>query len=385
MAQDIVVIVDEHGQEHEFPPGFDPQRAAAIVRSQSAPAPMTRLGSAKTGGMARETGGYDLPELISGAAENFNPMNYARALKQLLTTDPRESVPAIGRGMAQDFKGLLSGDSRTTGRVAGSFLVGPVLGETGGVLRKTAPAMMDSGLQRTMSQRLEFPNASQRLVDEGLVPRGTNVQRALDATEGQVNATATAHDAAHPIYRVDPDTIAQQARDFAHREGKVGGLGNVPGPEVTDLDALVKDYLGRNTRTRSLTETIDQKRAYGARSRYNSRPNAPTQTNEAANFNKGVTRANRQAAIEASQELEALLAKEQDLLGALAAQAEREAKGAPPTTLGAAKSLTGVRNPTVMGGAAIATDRAGQALQAIDPMAVKAALLRLMVSHEQER
>lgn len=37
MADDEFVIVDSAGQEHAFPAGFDPQRAAAIVRLDSTP------------------------------------------------------------------------------------------------------------------------------------------------------------------------------------------------------------------------------------------------------------------------------------------------------------------------------------------------------------
>lgn len=36
---DEVVIIGADGQEHVFPPGFDPKRAAAIVREKSAPVP----------------------------------------------------------------------------------------------------------------------------------------------------------------------------------------------------------------------------------------------------------------------------------------------------------------------------------------------------------
>lgn len=379
---DVVVIVDANGKEHEFPAGFDPKVAAQIVREGSPSAPLTRLGSAKTGGMARDTAPWDPSEFVGGMAENFNPMNYVRAAKHLLTTDPRESIPEIASGTAQQFKGLLDGDARTAGQIAGGFLTGPTLGASGRVLRKGAPALMDMGLQRTMAQRLEFPGAPQRLVDEGIVPTGNNIQRALDTTEGHVKNAAQAYDAAHPISPVDPDTIARSAQDFAHKEGKVGGLGNVPGPEAAELDALAKDYLDHNTRTRSLEETIDQKRSYGDRSRYSSRPNAPTQTNEAANFNKGVTRANRQEALRLDPKIEGLLSKEQDLLGALTAQMERDAKSTPPTTVGMAKALMGLRNPTVMGSAAVAADRGGQALERLDPIALRAALARLMASHD---
>jgi hypothetical protein len=245
--------------------------------------------------------------------------------------------------------------------------------------------MMDMALARNMAQKLDFPGASTRLIEEGIVPTGENVQTALSATEDAVNAAAAKFDAANPIHRVDPDTLARSAQDFAFKEGKIGGLGNVPGPEVAELDALAQKYLGENTRTRNLGETIDQKRSYQARSNYNNRPNAPTQTNEGRNFSKGLARANRAEAITLDPSLEALLSKEQDLMGALTAQKLRDAMSAPPTTVGAAKALLGLRNPTLMGNAAIAADRTGQILQrAATPTQIAAALRALMASHEIE-
>lgn len=43
MANPEVVIVDDAGTEHVFPPGFDPKQAAAIVRGQGTAAPQSKL------------------------------------------------------------------------------------------------------------------------------------------------------------------------------------------------------------------------------------------------------------------------------------------------------------------------------------------------------
>lgn len=241
-----------------------------------------------------------------------------------------------------------------------------------------APRVMDAGLQRTRADRLDFPNAAKRLVNEGIIPRGNNIQNALSATEGKVTADANAYDALPWPQggRVDPKQLASEAVGFSHQAGKVGGLGNVPGPESAEIAKLKDGYLAQNTRDRNLSETIEQKRAYAARGKYSSRPNAPTVTNNELNFNTGIADANRGAAIRLHPPLEADLTKEQDLMGALVAQKNADAKHAPPTLIGLTKSALQLQNPTVMGGAAIGLDRTGRALQSpMTPAALRLAIL----------
>lgn len=253
--------------------------------------------------------------------------------------------------------------SGMVGQGVGQAVLEAVPQAAGRLLTKAAPHVMDMGLKRTAADRLQFPNTPQRLVDEGIIPRGQNVQKALSATEGRVNAGASAFDAAHPVGAVDPDKIANSAMSSAYQTGKVGGLGNAPGPEFDELQKLKGEYQAQNTRSRGLGETIDQKRAYQARAKYSARPNAPTVTNNALNFNGGVAAANRAEAIRLHPPLEADLSKEQDLIGALTAQENAAAKATPLSTIGTLKTVAGLRNPTLMGGAAIAADRAGQALK----------------------
>lgn len=481
--QPDVVILDPQGTEHVFPPGFDPVVGARIVRESGEP---QRLGSAKTGGYASNDPNLapDFGAMAEGVASAFNPMNYVRAAKTLLTTDPRITVPALVTGAAQPVRDLLNAGSpngqgsRAIGALGGALLTGPVLRTTGTAFRAAAPTAMDMGLQRTLAQRLEFPNTPQRLVDEGILPIRGNVQQALTATEQKLNADARAYDAAaatqdtsrmlppgrqniplgtpptpqggqlatpladmtelreqnqvrqlqglhpdnprDPIFgndvrsaapqatadtvsgpgvllrpmashaaripgaaptMVDPQVIADAAARYATDAGKIGALGDVPGAEAAAVNAAKADYLAQNTRPRTLTETIAQKRAYQDRASYPNRPNAPTVTNENLNFNTGVAGANRAEAIRLNPALEGDLAKEQDLLGALTAQKYLEAKSVPLSTVGTIKTLVGLRNPGVMGGVAIGLDRAGGAAQAVDPAAVRAALLQLMASH----
>jgi hypothetical protein len=414
-----VIIVDEQGKRHYFPPGFDPKTAGRYVRENREPP--TRLGSAKTGtigrgvdaGLAREVGGYDLGEFASGAAENFNPMNAVRASQYLLTTDPRESVPQMVSGTAKELGDVISGDSKATGRLAGSLMTGPVLKGAAGVMRNTAaPWMMDMALGRTPAVRRNFPGAAQQLIDDAIIPVGAtdtravmgapvqpgNILRALEETEGQVTGKAKLLDAqGRPqppslslgpqqapslAFRTDPDTMAAQALASAEEKGRIPGLGNVPGPESAELDALAQRYLDRNTRTRGLEETIDQKRAYQGRTTYNNRVNAPVQTNEERNFNAGLAEANRAEAIRQAPELEGLLTKEQNLLGALEAQSNRDVASAPASVVNATKALLGLKNPTVMASGAILTDRLGKAVQGAAGMSLPANLIRLLIGED---
>ena len=301
---------------------------------------------------------------------------------------------AGGAALRSAIQQMESGRPQTASSVAGDMAIqgavqGGIQGATQGVgriLTKMAPSVMDMGLKRTAADRLAFPSTPARLVNEGIIPRGQNVQRALTATEGKIGSEAARFDAANPMGRVDPDALAQTGRDFAHQSGKVGGLGNVPGPEAAELDKLQQNYLNQNTRSRTLGETIEQKRAYQARAKYSSRPNAPTVTNNELNFNEGVAGANRAAAIKLNPALEGDLAKERDLIGALTAQQNAEAKAMPLSTVGSARTLMGLRNPTMMGGAAIGADRLGRGLQSpLTPAALRAAILALVTQQDETR
>lgn len=336
----------------------------------------------RTGQMYTPPTGDISTDVLNGFASNFDPRNLV-ALAKGAVSDPIGTAKNVALTPIRMMGDLVTRPAHTLGQIGGMIATGPALKAMGGTLQKIAPEAMDMGLQRTAAQRLEFPNTPKRLVDEGIIPRKNNVQNALDATERKVNTQAVDFDAAHQVGPVDPDSIAQSGHDFAHKEGRVGGLGNVPGPESAELNALQKQYQAQNTRSRSLAETIDQKRAYAARSKYSARPNAPAVTNNELNFNKGVAGANREAAIKLNPELEADLAKEQDLIGAKAAQQMAEAKSTPLSTVGTAKTILGLRNPSIMGGAAIGLDRVGRALS--NPWATRAALLAQILGSEEPR
>lgn len=283
------------------------------------------------------------------------------------------------------------GGGQAIGQLLTGLLLPRAVNKAGGMLRTIAPKAMDMGLQRTQADRLDFPNTPQRLVDERIIPHGTNVQEALSATEGKINSEARAFDqpnligpgAPLPPSPADPRAMAQTAQQFATKTGHVTGLGNVAGPEAAEIKSLGREYLDQNTRPRGLQETIAQKRAYQQRATYPNKPNAPESSNNAMNFNKGMAGANRAEAIRMNPALADDLAKEQDLIGADTAVQKMNAKSTPLSTGGMIKTGLLLRNPTVMGGAAIGMNELGRGMQSL-PDLIQAALLAQMTAPHTE-
>lgn len=265
---------------------------------------------------------------------------------------------------------LRAGDTAgAMGQAVAAGVAPEVARGTGAVLRKAAPAIMDFSLGRTSAQRAEFPNTPRRMVDERILP--SKAGQKLTETENRINATAQQYDAQHPILaktgfsgqHANPGAMADAAKDFAVKEGKVDALGNIPGSEMDEIDDLHQNYLDQNTRPRGLLETIAQKRAYQARTNYNNRPNAPVQTNNEINFNKGIAAENRAAAISMEPSLEGELAREQDLIGAKTAKEMRDNRGMPYSGFGAGKKfLMDLGLGPMLSGGSILTNDVGRLL-----------------------
>lgn len=364
------------GRVVHFPDEMSPQQIEAEVMKLSAPADAKSSGpdwnqASSLGGMVGGLGGFALGGPIGAAAGATLGGAIGAGANAVYGKEKASGVGDIGMRAAVGggVQGLIEGATAGLGKA----------------FRWAAPKAMEQGLRRTAADKLKFPLAPKRLVDEGILPREKGVQSALKKTEDTVQSEAAAYDAANPIARVDPDSLADEGRAFAFTAGKLGGLGNKPGPESAELDALADRYLAQNTRTRSLGETIDQKRSYQARSKYSARPNAPTVTNNELNFNEGVAGANRAAAIKINPKLEGDLSKEQDLIGALEAIQKANAKGGSSTSIGTLKSLLLLNNPTAMGLGALGADRAGRALQSpLSPAAIRSMLIAMLSAQPNE-
>jgi hypothetical protein len=110
-----VVIVDAKGNEHVFPAGFDPKKAAAIVRGDSTAAPAEKSGGmlqtakdlgigalkgvgssiASIGEMAADTG------LLPGMARGGGAMRHPAFTKADEATTASNSTQGIGKGIEQ--------------------------------------------------------------------------------------------------------------------------------------------------------------------------------------------------------------------------------------------------------------------------------------------
>lgn len=368
----------------DTPPTEADVRAAVASMPHTEAKPMSwgGLGSAvlSGAGTALKTLGSDVAGMAGMA---LHPLETAKGLAAMpaaiaegvrtIAAHPTASAGALASYVAEH-------PAEMVGHAAGFFVPGAAAKGVGGALRTVSPKVMDAGLWRSAAQRMDFPGTPQRLVDEGIIPTPTRVQNAIRTTEHSVDAMAQ-QQAGPASRRVLPSRMADQAEQFAIREGRIPGLGDMPGPEVADLQQVKNQYLAQNTRARDLPETIAQKRAYQARTSYSARPNAPTQTNESVNFNKGIAAANREAAIRMEPRLEGELAKEQDLIGALDAVTRTDAKGTPLVANGLVRKMILRQEP--MGAAAIGLDRMGRAASSPwTTQALRAALLAQMTGDQ---
>lgn len=397
---------------------------------------------------------------------------------------------ALGGGVGGFAKGYQDPEATSSGqRISSGLLQGVVdagvqalleggAQGVGRLLVKGAPGLMEQPLNRSASQRIEFPNAAKRLVQLGIRPKVAPIQKELGATENLLDQTVAGFDAARPqvagylggakqavplgeppvpkggrpgvtkaksinprlielgpsAYRVerrmlpdlpeqkqflgspmggaradvvkgpgaviqpmgptpgpgapptmvDPRRIVSSAERFAETEGKLKGLGKVPGKENEELSDLAIEYLRQNPDPLTLGETIAQKRAYAARSKYSGRANAPVQTSGQINFNKGIAGAAREEAVKLKPELEPMLSKEQDLIGALDAAQVAAVKPFSFSPIGLGKAAIGLRSPTIAGGGAILMDRLGRTIGPALPPLVRMALIKQMEEGEGE-
>lgn len=137
MADGEIVIRDDAGAEHVFPPGFDPQKAAAIVRGAQ---PQDQGWGSSLASIASPAGLEGLKqygkELISGNGtaradvadygkkegtafvSTLNPVNQAKGILRLATTNPITTAKDIyGTG-----KSALEGDPTAIGNILGTVV-----------------------------------------------------------------------------------------------------------------------------------------------------------------------------------------------------------------------------------------------------------------------
>lgn len=161
-----VVIVGADGAEHVFPAGFDPKRAAGIVKQRSAPPPNAPDGAVSAsepdtwlGGFAKGLKEQFSPRRIAhrasegaigvtqGATALINPQTYldvakaapgiARGAMALPGRIAEEGIgPTLDRAKEMAFD--IANDPRSVGQIAGGFAAPGVGGVVGGGALRTA-------------------------------------------------------------------------------------------------------------------------------------------------------------------------------------------------------------------------------------------------------
>lgn len=150
-----LVIVGSDGTEHEFPTGMDPQKAAGIVREQEAFAkqgPMTR---SRTGQMYRGPAESGVKDMVEGATEALNPMNYVRMAKAAWN-HPLDTAVDAAVGLAKAPFRLAGGLITEPARTLGGLTAGIAAGE----LVPIAPKPLARGLGKaleTAGTKAEWP------------------------------------------------------------------------------------------------------------------------------------------------------------------------------------------------------------------------------------
>ena len=111
-AQGAIVIRDDAGTEHEFPPGFDPERAAAIVRQQTAPPERPAARGWQPAGTHEIS---DSPETTSALADLLGPLahpqtltDFARLLTLPVDAVKRAAASALTLAAAKNAAGAVS-------------------------------------------------------------------------------------------------------------------------------------------------------------------------------------------------------------------------------------------------------------------------------------
>ncbi len=163
LADQEVVIVGDDGTEHVFPPGFDPVKAAGIVRQGASPSLLQRVGNAIRHPMtsvvpslaARDDAPVTLGDLRA------NPMEALRRLGHIIGKDA--TTPALAAGAAAPF--VLPGGMRAVAKmpirepiatgldIAGGAVNNPVVGAMN-------PALPHVGRMLTAVGRVVRPKAA---------------------------------------------------------------------------------------------------------------------------------------------------------------------------------------------------------------------------------
>lgn len=147
--QGRVVIVDDSGKRHFFPAGFDPRRAASIVKQQTAPAEPKQPGLA-TIGEQLEAKGNPLYRYGANLVETLNPITMAKGIFNTLPI-PQALGGAGLDAPYQAGKAILSSQGEQFGKAVDDYEQGrysEMMGHgAAGVLPLLGPMAAEAGEQ----------------------------------------------------------------------------------------------------------------------------------------------------------------------------------------------------------------------------------------------
>lgn len=270
--QPEVVIVDPSGTEHHFPAGFDPQRAAGIVRASfQAPTPPTPTGHYGLLDAARDAfkterdqgvikGASDLAS-AAGTYAKENPAATGALVAGTIASGGLAGAPALtaipavglagaaGAGTGLVAKHLASGESQhmDVGDTLGQMAQQGALQAAGEGVGRGAAALANKGATFLMnravnaSDRLarEFPNLSQTLIDNAIAVSQGGYGKArllLANAKGDANAALMLAEKAGKTVPIQltpeiADSLKTAATEAAMKGGKASS--QAPGSPLT--------------------------------------------------------------------------------------------------------------------------------------------------------
>jgi hypothetical protein len=130
-AQDEVIIVGSDGSDHIFPAGFDPERAASIVREQEAFAKQGPMLRSRTGQMYRAPAVGSGEAFVKGGVDavksTVDPRTYINMAKDAWTQTPGETAMNVVKLPFKIAGGLVTDPAYTLGAATAGSLASHVI------------------------------------------------------------------------------------------------------------------------------------------------------------------------------------------------------------------------------------------------------------------
>lgn len=398
-----IIIVDASGTEHEFPPGFDPKKAAGIVRQQTAapaaaPAPQGDLG---------RFGGYKMigdAVMGAGKAALNHPVQSGAMLGGLLAVPLTggASIPAAmaaaglgaagGAGLGSIVNARRGGEDgpKTAAGVLGTMgaegAVG-ALGEGAGqgvsrLLKAGGKLVYKSALRPSMNAQREFGD----LADVGLREGAPVSQGGAAKVEGQLNASgaqakrmiADAETAgASPI---QPKEVAREFGDVFQQGQRQAQLGR-PDPRPAEV-ARLKAFSAKNPNGIPLgrAQALKGEAQELASKAYRAEDLGHPISDLSAAGDKAQARGLRKGIEARVPGIDAVNSRSQDLIGLLRTLEDANRRNVPG--VGSLRTLLGDFVPSVSSRGGIAAHQAGSS--PITAAAMRTALIALMGQMPQQ-